>query len=129
MEPVSATMCSAERFSVGAPGLPAERETAMPDFDKAVVHSAATVDLETYASFLKGYAAGSSVIVPLEEGEKKRIVMRHFNKAAASNGQKLFVLKADTSTVAFRIVRPTGPRNPQVAPSKSAGRSRKIVKA
>lgn len=130
MEPVSATMWLAEGNSAGEPGLPAERKTAVPDFDNAQVQVVANeVDLATYVAFLKGYTAGSSVTVPLEQGEKKRVVMRHFNRAAAANGQKLFVLKADESTVAFRIVRPSGPRKSGLSSSKPVGRPRKVAKA
>lgn len=100
----------------------------MPDFSKASVQSVASeVDLTPYTSFLQGYAPGAAVSVPLEDGEKKRMVMRFFNKAAATIGQKLYTLKGDADTVSFRIVRPTGPRKGRVANAKPTGRSRKTA--
>lgn len=99
----------------------------MPDFDKAQVQmTTREVDLTPYVTFLKAYQPGATVTIPLEEGEKKRMVMRSFNKAAAANGQKLFSMRGDESTIAFRVVRPTGPRKGR-STGKPSGRPRKNI--
>lgn len=102
----------------------------MPNFSEAkVAAGSGPVDLTPYVNFLRNYEGGTCVTVPLEQGEKKRMIMRYFNKAAAANGQKLFTMRGDATTIAFRVVRPTGPRGGKGTASRPSPRTKKTAQA
>lgn len=76
----------------------------MPNLSKAQVTVGAPVeDMKPYIEFFSGLQVGSKVVVPLEEGEVARTVMRAFNKAAKQTGIRISRLPSGMEQIAFKI--------------------------
>lgn len=61
------------------------------------------VDIAPYLEFMSGLQVGSKVILPLEEGENARAVMRTLNRAAKQTGVRLGRVNTDLGSVGFRV--------------------------
>ena len=83
---------------------------------------------EPYLAFLRRLERGQVVTLPLDPGERPRVVVRTLNLAAARLGMRLARLPDPPGTVRFRVVAsPTaaspGPASPGPAsPAGAAGR-------
>lgn len=75
----------------------------MPNFAKAEI-STAVEDLTVYKTFLKRLVVGQVVMLPLEEGETTRRVMRALNSAARESGVRLSRLASESSMVRFKVM-------------------------
>lgn len=75
----------------------------MPDFARAQITTSAA-DLSAYTSFLRTLQVGQVVILPLEEGETSRQVMRHLNAAAGQLPLRVQRLPSDSQEVRFKVL-------------------------
>lgn len=99
----------------------------MPIMSKAQITtgSSKNVDLAPYIEFCEGLAIGSRVVVPLEEGETSRVVMRAFNKAAKQSGRRLSRVATDPDSIGFRVL-PLEKRAINMTAEQRAERAAKI---
>lgn len=81
---------------------------AMPVFSSAVsTRTGGAIDLAPYREFLAKFEPGTAVTVPLEAGERPRIVARAFNAVATEQGKRLRRLRTNSDAeFRFVVVRP-----------------------
>ena len=86
---------------------------------------------ESYLAFLRRLERGQVVTLPLDPGERPRVVVRTLNLAAARLGMRLARLPDPPGTVRFRVVAsptaaspasPAGTSPGPVSPPGAAGR-------
>lgn len=80
----------------------------MPAFDQAVSsRTTGSIDLAPYRDFLSKYEPGTSLTVPLEPGERSRLVAHALNIVAAEQGKRLRrVFGGAANEFRFVIIRP-----------------------
>ena len=85
----------------------------MPKFTEVTTTSsgrvAAPVNLEPYTNLLTSQDRRKNITLPLEEGEKPRVIMQYLNTAASSLGMKLYRIESSATQIVFRIVTERGP--------------------
>lgn len=95
----------------------------MPDFARAEI-TTTTEDLTHYKNFLRKLTLGQVVVLPLEDGETPRKVMRALNAAAAESSMRLSRLPSDESSVRFKVV-PEEKRQVNITPEARKARAQK----
>jgi len=92
---------------------PTIKEKIVPKFTEVTTTSsgrvAAPVNLEPYTNLLTSQDRRKNITLPLEEGEKPRVIMQYLNTAASSLGMKLYRIESSATQIVFRIVTERGP--------------------